>query len=106
LTIPVIYLKLGKATGLVGLIVLGMIHLSCGLRVLSGTAGGTVRSGIFSLAYGFVWALVAVVGAKTGTNPYAPLISLGVGAVGVALLLAGCLAMIASADYQRWRRTY
>jgi hypothetical protein len=103
--VPEAFLKTGKS-GLGGLIVLGLIHLCCGLRTLGGTASGTVRSGIFSLVYGFVWTMVAVVGAKQGTNPNAPLLALGIGVVGVALLVAGCLAMIASADYQRWRTTY
>jgi hypothetical protein len=89
----------------VGLIFLGLIHVCCGLRTLSGTATGTVGSGIFSLVYGFVWVGFVAMTAKSATSPDAPLILFGVGIVGVALLLAGCLAMFASASYQRWHNS-
>jgi hypothetical protein len=104
LAVPVIALKLGKPGSLAGLVFLGLVHLYWGFRTMNGTAAGTVRNGIMSIAYGLLWVVVAGVGAKQGTNPNAPLVALGLGAFGGALLLAGSLAMIASASYQRWRR--
>jgi hypothetical protein len=105
LTILMHSLKSGKPSPFVGLVFFGLFHLSSGLQTIYGRAAGTIRSGIGSVFLGFVWTMVAVVGAKQGTNPNAPLIALGVGVVGVSLLVAGCLAMLFSPTYQRWRKT-
>jgi hypothetical protein len=109
LLIAVLYvLKSGKFSTLPGLLALGGMHLFCGMRTLTGTAAGTVRNGIVAVFFGLIWTSVAVVSAEPArtsptAHPYAPLMVLGIGAAGVALLLTGFLAMIYSASYQRWR---
>jgi hypothetical protein len=106
--IPLLYLlKLGR-NDLCGLIPWGLMHLFCGARTLTGTAPGTVRYGIISVFFGLLWLGVAAAGAESAMNnsnarPNAPLLVIGLGTAGVALLLAGSLAMIYSASYQRWR---
>jgi hypothetical protein len=108
---PLLYLLKSGRNDLCGLIPWGLMHLYCGVRTLSGTAPGTVRYGIVSVFFGLLWVGVAGAGAESAltnpnAHPNAPLMVLGLGAAGVALLLAGSLAMLYSANYQRWHDPY
>jgi hypothetical protein len=96
-------LRVGNFSPAFGLLLWAAVHLAGGVRTLNGTAPGTVRNGILSVVFGLIWVCVAVVGGQTGTNPDAPLLALGLGAFGVALLAAGGLAFSCSGDYKRWR---
>jgi hypothetical protein len=94
-----------------GMFGIGLVLL--GLETLGGTATGTGGSGILSVVFGLVWVSIAVLSAKSiaamaaqsATTPSAKIITLGIRVVGVALILAGCFAMISNTSYKRWRNT-
>jgi hypothetical protein len=113
--LPLLTLKLGKFNSILSLFPFGLIYVIFGIQTLTGAAASTVRSGIFSAFYGIVWTLSARMLAVTSTKAVmsgralsssnASLILFFVALVGVALFLAGCLAIIYSGNYQRWRNS-
>jgi hypothetical protein len=96
-----------KFEGIIGLLALGWAHLYCGVTTLMGTASRPVINGLIAINFGLIYTTVAMIGAKTMTNPtahkHAPLIVLCVGAAGVSLLVTGVLAIVYSRTYERWR---
>lgn len=91
-----------------GLAPWAVMHLICGVKLLSGTLPGTIRAACFNIFWGIMWTVVAGLcaeAAMTNPNPrpYALLMCLGLGVAGGLLLLSGGLAIIYSETYQRWR---
>jgi hypothetical protein len=89
------------------LLIPGVLYLLIGIRAISGTTPGTIRTGIVSILYGLFWAGVAqltfkTVGLYTNGAVLSVLVSSGLGG---SLLLAGFLAVIAGPRYKRWHNS-
>jgi hypothetical protein len=103
-----------QGTGLVCTLLFGAfvggVFVHVGVQSVNGTAKDTLGNGvgsmIFALLYGG-WAVVALLAALVvgGTLGIILVIGGGVNIIsGVALLIAGILALIGRADYKAWRR--
>jgi hypothetical protein len=86
-----------------GSILASLLFLYGGLRAISGTTPGTLRSGIASIVLGLIWIgagvfMTTLVLPSNGTQ-----VILLSGGMGGALILAGSLAVIGGKNYQKWR---
>jgi hypothetical protein len=87
-----------------GPIIAGFFYLYAGLRAATGTTPGTVLSGIVSILFGLVWIGVVLLTAKTeGFRPNDVMMMLICCAMGLAILVAGFLAVTGGSSYQVWR---